>query len=66
MAVGAAGSEPSAWRNSEANFVTRLSLWLILLVLLILVGGAAYLAFWNIPAPSAVVEKTIPDDRFPK
>jgi len=46
--------------------VTRLSLWLILLILLIVVGGGAYLAFWNIPAPSAVVEKTIPDDRFPK
>ena len=46
--------------------MTRLSLWLILLILLVLAGGGAYLAFWNIPAPSAVVEITIPDDRFPK
>jgi len=46
--------------------VTRLFLGVILLVLLIIVGGGVYLAFWNIPAPSAIVEKTIPDDRFPK
>ena len=62
----AAGPEPAARRKYEANFVTRLSLWLILAILLILVGSGVYLAFWNIPAPSAVVEKTLSDDRFPK
>lgn len=39
---------------------------LILLVLVILLGGGVYLAFWDIPAPSGLVEKTISDDRFPK
>jgi hypothetical protein len=37
---------------------------LVVLVLLIVVGGAAALAMWEIPAPSAKVEKVIPDDRF--
>lgn len=46
--------------------MTRLSMGLILLVLAILLGGGTYLAFWDIPAPSAIVEKTISDDRFPK
>ncbi|MEE8332993.1 MAG: hypothetical protein V3R85_04025 [Alphaproteobacteria bacterium] len=46
--------------------MTRLSLGLIILVLVILLGGGVYLAFWDIPAPSAIVEKTISDDRFPK
>jgi len=36
----------------------------LILVLLVVVGGVAALAMWNIPAPSAKVEKVIPDDRF--
>ena len=36
----------------------------LVLVLLIIVGGVAALAMWDIPAPSAKVEKVIPDDRF--
>jgi hypothetical protein len=41
--------------------VTR---FLVILVALVVVGGAAALAMWDIPAPSAKVEKVIPDDRF--
>ena len=37
---------------------------LAILVLIVLVGGVAALAMWDIPAPSAKVEKVIPDDRF--
>ena len=33
-------------------------------VLVLLGGGAAFLATWEIPPPSAQVEKVIPDDRF--
>jgi len=36
----------------------------LVLVLLIIVGGTAALAMWDIPAPSAKVEKVIPDARF--
>ncbi len=43
----------------------KLSYIIIVLALLILVGGAVFLATWDIPPPSAVVEKVIPDDRFP-
>jgi len=35
-------------------------------ILGVLIGGAAFLAGWDIPPPSAKVEKTLPDDRFPK
>ena len=35
--------------------------------LLVLLGtGAAFLATWEIPPPSAKIEKVIPDDRFPR
>ena len=37
---------------------------LIVLVLVILVGGAVFLATWDMPAPTATVEKVIPNDRF--
>jgi hypothetical protein len=35
-------------------------------VLVIIVGGAIFLATWDIPAPVASVEKVIPNDRFSK
>lgn len=33
-------------------------------VLLLIIGGAIYLAFSDIPAPTSHVEKIIPNDRF--
>ena len=35
------------------------------LLLLVVGGGMAVLATWDMPAPSRTVEKVIPDDRFP-
>ena len=35
-------------------------------VLVLLGAGAAFLATWDIPPPSAKVEKVVPDDRFPR
>ena len=29
-------------------------------------GGAIFLATWNIPAPSTHVEQVLPNDRFPR
>ncbi len=42
------------------------SLVLIVLVLAVLAAGAAVLATWEIPPPSAAVEKVLPDERFPR
>ncbi len=36
----------------------------IVLVLAVLVGGAVFLATWDMPPPTATVEKVIPNDRF--
>ena len=36
------------------------------IVLLALVGGAAFLAAWDIPPPSKSVERVLPDERFPR
>ncbi len=37
---------------------------LILLVFVAIVGGTVFLATWDMPAPSAVTEKVIPNERF--
>lgn len=39
---------------------------LVLLVLAVVVGGGAFLATFDLPPPSAQVEKVIPDDRLPR
>jgi hypothetical protein len=44
----------------------KVTVALIIVIALLLLGGAAFLALWNPPVPSAPVEKVIPDARFPK
>ena len=45
------------------NTVSRI---LLLLLLTLIVGGAVFLAMWDIPPPVAKTEKVIPDERFPR
>ena len=42
----------------------KLSHVVAVIVVALLVTGVVYLLRWDIPAPSATVEKIIPDDRF--
>jgi len=44
----------------------KLTIGLVVVIVLVALGGAAFLALWNPPAPSAPVEKVMPDARFPK
>ena len=46
--------------------MARLTIALLVLLVLVLGGGAAFLANWNIPAPRAKVEKVIPADQLGK
>ncbi len=38
----------------------------LILVFGLLIGGTAFLATWDIPAPKNTIEKVLPDDRFPR
>lgn len=38
----------------------------IVAVLAVLVGGTALLTTWDMPAPTATIEKVIPNERFSK
>lgn len=40
------------------------ALILLAVVILILAGGFAFLSTWEIPAPSAEVEKVVPNDKL--
>jgi hypothetical protein len=44
----------------------KVTIALVIVIALLLLGGAAFLALWNPPAPSAPVEKVLPDARFQK
>jgi len=44
----------------------KLTTWFVVVVILAALGGAAFLALWKPPTPSAAVEKVLPDARFPK
>jgi hypothetical protein len=46
--------------GGRGNMVGRV---IIIVVLVLIVGGIAFLATRNIPAPSAQVEKVIPNDK---
>lgn len=43
-----------------------LSKFIVLVALVMVIGGAAFLTTWDIPAPVNKTEKVLPDARFPK
>ena len=48
----------------QGKYMRKLTTIIGVAVLVLLGTGAAFLATWEIPPPSAKVEKVIPDDRF--
>jgi hypothetical protein len=46
--------------------MTKVTLVLVMVVLLVAAGGALFLAYWHIDVPRAEVSKVLPDARFPK
>lgn len=44
----------------------RLTIFLIIVLVLVILGGCLFLAYGEFPVPSVPVEKVLPDARFPK
>jgi hypothetical protein len=44
----------------------KLLLVVIALFVVAVIGGGAFLAFFDIPAPKQTVEQVLPDARFPR
>jgi hypothetical protein len=40
--------------------------FLLVLLLVLVLGGGVFLVTWDIPPPTARVERTLPDDQFPR
>ena len=47
-------------------FMKNLTSIVIFGALIILVGGGLFLATWKIPVPATEIERTIPNDHFPR
>ena len=45
--------------------MNKLAVLLVSLVLAVVIGGGIFLATFDLPPPSAKVEKVIPDERLP-
>ncbi len=43
----------------------NISKGIVIVILLTLIGGGIFLVTWEIPAPTAKVERVLPNDRFP-
>jgi hypothetical protein len=46
--------------------MSKIAGMLVVLVLAVVVGGGVFLATFDLPPPSAKIEKVIPDDRLPR
>jgi hypothetical protein len=44
----------------------KIALGAVALLVVLSIGGAAFLMVWDIPTPQVRVERVIPDARFPK
>ena len=55
--------ESKYWVADRIAVMSKLYRVLLFLLLIALAGGAVFLASWDIPPPSAPVEKVIPNDR---
>ena len=44
----------------------RLTAIILIFLVILIIGGVILLATWDIPAPSSMIEKIIPDERFPR
>ena len=44
----------------------KFGLFLVILIVLCLAGGAVFLAFWDLPSPAIPTEKVLSNESFPK
>lgn len=58
--------EPQENLEGHRATMKRLSVFFLVLLLAVVIGGVGVLATWDIPAPVSTVEKVLPDDRFPR
>jgi hypothetical protein len=46
--------------------MSTLNRFLLVLLTVLVLGGAVFLVTWDIPPPTSRVERVLPDDQFPR
>jgi hypothetical protein len=46
--------------------MSTINRFLLVLLLVLVLGGTAFLVAWEIPPPTSRVEHVLPDDHFPR
>jgi hypothetical protein len=44
--------------------MSRLTVVVLLILVVAIAGGAVFLLTWDIPPPTRIIEKIVPNDRF--
>jgi hypothetical protein len=46
--------------------MSTINRFLLVLLTVLVLGGAVFLVTWDIPPPTSRVERVLPDDQFPR
>ena len=46
--------------------MSTINRFILVLLLVLVLGGTVFLVTWEIPPPTARVERVVPDDAFPR
>ena len=56
----------SGFRRDSPVLMSKLSLFIVIVVIAAVGAGTFFLLTWEIPPPTSKVEKVIPDERLPR
>jgi hypothetical protein len=57
---------PRRLLGASLGIMSSINRILLVLLVVIVLGGTAFLVTWEIPPPTARVERVLPDDQFPR
>jgi hypothetical protein len=65
-AIGARGKSFARGNSDSWKPMATINRLLLVLLLVMVLGGTVFLVTWEIPPPTARVERVLPDDTFPR
>ena len=61
-----ASERPEPRFSDQSSRTTKKTGFLAIVIIALIASGGLFLLTWDIPPPTASVEKVLPDDRFPR
>lgn len=65
-AIGREASPPPEGNSDSAGTMSTINRLFLVLLLVMVLGGTVFLVTWEIPPPTARVERVVPDATFPR